>query len=253
MLKIKNLRACIKGKEEPLLKGLDLHIKPGEIHAVMGPNGAGKSALAKTLAGHPDYQAEGEAVYTVHFKNKNLLSLSPEERALEGVFMAFQYPVEVPGLSNLHFLRAAFNGLCRHHGTKEMEEKEFQDFALKKAERIGIGKDFLLRNLNENFSGGEKKQNEVLQLLVFSPRLAILDETDSGLDVDSIQKIAKGVQSFHDKDRSLLLITHYHRMLQLIRPDFVHILIDGRIRESGGFELAEKTDKEGYDRFMDKP
>ena len=241
----------IEGK--PLIESLNLHIKPGEIHAIMGPNGSGKSTLAKVVSGHPQYEvAGGEILYNRNFKDSDLLSMAIDERAKEGVFMAFQYPVEVYGLNNMSFLHAAFNSLCRHHGTKEMGEKEFQDFAFKKAERLGIDEVFLSRNLNEGFSGGEKKQNEILQMLILSPRLAILDETDSGLDVDSIQKMAGGIQAFHNKDNALIVITHYHRMLELVRPHFVHIMIKGKIKKTGGFELAEQIEEQGYDWVSEK-
>ena len=246
MLKIKDLKVNIDGK--PLLENLNLQIKPGEIHAIMGPNGSGKSTLAKVISGHPQYEVTGgEALYNKNFKDVDLLSLGIDERAKEGVFMAFQYPVEVYGLNNMNFLHAAFNSLCLHHGTKEMGEKEFQDFASRKAEQLGIDKVFLSRNLNEGFSGGEKKQNEILQMLILSPRLAVLDETDSGLDVDSIQKMSKGIKAFHNKDNALIVITHYHRMLELVRPDFVHIMVKGKIQKTGGFELAEQIEEQGYD------
>ena len=242
MLTVKNLKVDIEGG--PLIKNLGLSVKPGEIHAIMGPNGSGKSTLAKVISGHPQYEvAGGEISYNTNFKDCDLLSLSVDERAREGVFMAFQYPVEVYGLNNMNFLHTAFNSICRHHGIKEMEEKNFEDFALKKAERLGIKKEFLFRNLNEGFSGGEKKQNEILQMLIFSPRLAILDETDSGLDIDSIQKMAKGINDFHTKEKALILITHYHRMLELVRPGFVHVMIKGEIKKTGGFELAEQIEK----------
>ena len=233
---------------ETLLNDLNLQVKPGEIHAIMGPNGSGKSTLAKVISGHPQYQVTGgNVLYNVNFKDVDLLSMDISDRAKEGVFMAFQYPVEIYGLSNVSFLQAAFNSICHHHGIKEMGEEEFQNFACKKAEQLGIEKGFLFRNLNEGFSGGEKKQNEILQLLVLSPRLAVLDETDSGLDVDSIQKMAKGIQAFHNKEKALIVITHYHRMLELTQPHFVHVMVDGKIQKTGGFELAEQIERQGYD------
>lgn len=252
MLTIKNLKVDIEGG--PLIKNFGLHVKPGEIHAIMGPNGSGKSTLAKVISGHPQYEVvNGEISYNTNFKKFNLLSLSIDERAREGIFMAFQYPVEVYGLNNMNFLHTAFNSICRHHGIKEMEKEIFQDFAIKKAKELGVKKEFLFRNLNEGFSGGEKKQNEILQMLIFSPRLAVLDETDSGLDIDSIQKMAKGINSFHNKENALILITHYHRMLELIRPKFVHVIMDGEIRKTGGFELAERIEKKGYDWLSKNP
>lgn len=252
MLTIKNLKVDIEGG--PLIKNLGLCVKPGEIHAIMGPNGSGKSTLAKVISGHPQYEViNGEIFYNTNFKELNLLSLPVDERAREGIFMAFQYPVEVYGLNNMNFLHTAFNSICRHHGIKEMEENKFQDFAIKKAEQLGIKKQFLFRNLNEGFSGGEKKQNEILQMLIFSPKLAILDETDSGLDIDSIQKMAKGINAFHNKENALILITHYHRMLELVKPKFVHVMIKGEIKKTGGFELAEQIEKRGYDWLVKDP
>ena len=240
MLKIKNLKVSVGG--EALLKGVNLDVQTGTVHAIMGPNGSGKSTLAKVIAGDPSYEiAGGNILYEVGFKDRDLLSMDISDRAKEGIFMGFQYPVEIPGLNNLIFLQTAFNSLCEHHGTPPMKEKKFADLAQSKAKVLGISTDFLSRNLNEGFSGGEKKQNETLQLLLFSPRLAILDETDSGLDVDSIQKVARGIQQFRGKDNALVLITHYNRLLELVRPDYVHIFINGKIQKSGDYSLAEKN------------
>ncbi|MCY4513069.1 MAG: Fe-S cluster assembly ATPase SufC [Bdellovibrionales bacterium] len=246
MLNIKNLKASAGG--EALLRGVDLNVQTGTIHAIMGPNGSGKSTLAKVIAGDPSYEVSaGNIFYEVGFKDQDLLSMDIADRAKEGIFMGFQYPVEIPGLNNLVFLQTAFNALCKHHGTPPMDEEKFKAFAQSKAKELEINPEFLSRNLNEGFSGGEKKQNETLQLLLFSPRLAILDETDSGLDVDSIQKVARGIRQFHKKDNALVLITHYNRLLELVRPDYVHVLIDGKIQKKGDYSLAEKIEKQGYD------
>ena len=246
MLKIKDLKASING--ELILDKLSLNIPEGEIHALMGPNGSGKSSLAKVLAGDPQYKViEGKVLYENNLKERDLLSMSISERAREGVFLAFQYPVEIPGLNNIEFLKTAFNSTCEQTGVSPLKEEDFKQFAHQKAAELGVEKEFLNRGLNEGFSGGEKKQNEILQMSILSPRLAILDETDSGLDVDSLQKMAQGIKAFHGKDKSLLLITHYHRLLELVRPDSVHIILNGQIRQSGGFSLAQKIEAQGYD------
>ena len=246
MLRIENLKVNI-GKET-ILNGLNLNIKAGETHTIMGPNGSGKSTLAKILAGDDQYEVlDGKVFYDVNFKEKDLLSLEVSERAKEGVFMAFQYPIAVPGLNNMEFLRAAFQAVCKHHGIDTMTDSDFEKFAVQKAKELEVDEEFLKRDLNEGFSGGEKKQNEILQMMILSPRLAVLDETDSGLDVDSIQKMARGINKFRNKDKALLLITHYHRLLDLVRPDFVHIIIDGQIKQSGDFSLAQKIEDQGYD------
>lgn len=251
MLKVSNLHVRAGGRMA--LNGLDLHVRAGEIHALMGPNGSGKSSFAKALAGHPDYQVvKGEALFEVNLEPQSLFGMDISDRAKNGVFMAFQYPLEIQGLGNMSFLQAAFNEQSRHQGAAALDESAFKALAEKCAQKIGLDKSFLARNLNEGFSGGEKKQNEILQMLILSPKLAILDETDSGLDVDSTQNMAKGVKAFHDKGKAILLITHYHRIVRLCQPDKVHVLSNGRITQTGGLELAERIEKEGYAPFSQK-
>lgn len=242
MIEIKNLSASVEDK--PILKGLNLTVNPGEIHAVMGPNGAGKSTLAKVLAGHPSYEITGGSIY---FKGQDLLALEPEERAHLGLFMSFQYPIEIPGVSNMVFLRSAINAKRKAHGEKEISLHDFEKLLDEKMALMEIKPEFKERNLNEGFSGGEKKRNEILQMAVLDPDLAILDETDSGLDIDAMRVVAKGVNQLMNPKRGLILITHYQRLLDYIKPDFVHVMLDGKIVQSGGPELALKLEEKGYD------
>lgn len=245
MLRIQNLYAQTEGHS--ILNGINLEIKAGEIHAIMGPNGSGKSTLAKVIAGHPEYEiSQGEILYEKDFYYQDINKWTPEERAKEGLFMAFQYPVEVPGVSNLNLLKASFNSICKHQGVPEMEEEEFVSFVKKKAEMVGLPVAFLDRSVNEDFSGGEKKRNEILQMAVLSPRLAILDETDSGLDVDSMSMIAQNLNNLRNKKNAFLLITHYNRLLSHIKPDFVHIIQEGKIQKSGSHQLANELEEKGY-------
>jgi Fe-S cluster assembly ATP-binding protein len=241
MLEIRNLHATVDGKE--ILKGIDLTVRPGEIHAIMGPNGSGKSTLSRVLSGHQDYVVTaGEIAYD----GKDLLGMSPEERAREGVFMAFQYPVEIPGVSNLYFLKAALNAQRQHRGLPELDAMDFLALVRQKLKLVEWDDKFLNRPVNEGFSGGEKKRNEILQMAVLDPQLAILDETDSGLDIDALRIVATGVNTLRSEKHSVILITHYQRLLNYIVPDYVHVLADGRFVRSGGKELALELEEKGY-------
>ena len=242
MLEIKNLHASIAGKE--ILKGINLAVNAGEVHAVMGPNGSGKSTLAQVLAGHPAYEVtEG----TVTYDGRNLLELDPEVRAQEGIFLAFQYPVEIPGVTNAYFLRSAFNEIRKSKGLEELDPLEFLDLIEEKMKLVDMDVSMLNRSVNTGFSGGEKKRNEILQMAVLSPRLAILDETDSGLDIDALRIVAEGVNKLRRPDNATIVVTHYQRLLNHIIPDQVHVLSAGRIVKSGGKELALELEEKGYD------
>lgn len=242
MLEIKDLYVNVEGK--PLLKGLNLHIKAGEIHAIMGPNGAGKSTLAKVLAGHPSYEVTGGEVW---FKGENLLELEPEERAHAGFFMSFQYPIEIPGVSNIQFLQTSYNSIRKARKEPEMILEEFEKYLEEKMALMEIKPEFKIRDLNVGFSGGEKKRNEILQMAVLNPKLAILDETDSGLDIDAMRIVSKGVNKLMNDDMGLILITHYQRLLDYIKPHYVHVMLDGKIVQSGGADLALELETKGYD------
>lgn len=242
MLSIKNLHAGIEGKD--ILKGIDLEIKKGEVHAIMGPNGSGKSTLASVLAGKPEYEVTEGAV---SFEGKDLLELAPEERAGEGVFLSFQYPVEIPGLSTTNFMKTALNEVRKYRGQEELDAATFLKLMREKMKLVEIDQSMLSRSLNEGFSGGEKKRNEIFQLAILEPKLAILDETDSGLDIDAIRIVAHGVNQLRSSENAILVITHYQRLLEYIVPDFVHVLYDGRIVKSGTKELAFELEKKGYD------
>jgi Fe-S cluster assembly ATP-binding protein len=242
VLEIKDLRASAGDKE--ILKGITLAVRPGEVHAVMGPNGSGKSTLAQVLAGHPAYEVTGGSVT---YDGRDLLDLEPEERAQAGLFLAFQYPVEIPGVTNAYFLRAAYNEIRKARGEEEIDSIDFIDLLEEKLKLVEWGPEIMSRAVNSGFSGGEKKRNEILQLAVLEPRLAILDETDSGLDIDALRIVASGVNKLRSKDRSFIVVTHYQRLLNYIVPDYVHVLSGGRIVMSGGKELALELEAKGYE------
>ena len=246
MLEIKNLHARVDGKE--ILKGLNLTVNAGEVHAVMGPNGSGKSTLAHILAGRAGYEVTAGSVT---YLGKDLLAVSPEERAREGVFLAFQYPVEIPGVNNVYLLKAAFNAARKQRGEEELDAMDFLALVKAKMQFMEMDPSFLNRAVNEGFSGGEKKRNEILQMLVLEPKLALLDETDSGLDIDALKVVAKGVNKLRDPQRAIVMVTHYQRLLDHVVPDQVHVLAGGRVVKSGGKELALELEKRGYDWLKD--
>ena len=242
MLNIKDLYSAVENKK--ILEGLSLDVKAGEVHAIMGPNGSGKSTLANILAGKDGYQVtKGSVLY----EDKNLLELSPEERARKGVFLAFQYPVEIPGVNNIYLLKAALNAIRKHKGEPELDAMEFMSLVKEKMKLVQMNEDLLTRSVNEGFSGGEKKRNEVFQMAILEPKLAILDETDSGLDIDALRIVAEGVNSLRNEERAFILVTHYQRLLNYIKPDYVHVLGKGKIIKSGGPELALELEEKGYD------
>jgi len=241
MLSIKNLHATVGGSA--ILKGLNLEVKAGEVHAIMGPNGSGKSTLANVLAGRDNYEVTDGSV---EYLGKDLLELEPEERACEGVFLAFQYPVEIPGVSNVYLLKAAVNAIRKHNGEKELDAMDFLKLVKDKVKLVEMKEEFLYRSVNEGFSGGEKKRNEILQMAMLEPRLAVLDETDSGLDIDALKVVADGVNALRSEDRAIVLVTHYQRLLDYIVPDYVHVLSEGQIVKSGDKTLALELEEKGY-------
>lgn len=241
MLHIKNLQASVDGR--PILKGLDLDVEAGQVHAIMGPNGSGKSTLANILAGRETYEVTGG---TVTFEGRDLLDMPPEERAREGIFLGFQYPVEIPGVSNTYFLKAAYNAIRKHRGLDEVDAMDFLKLAKEKARLVKLDPALLNRPVNEGFSGGEKKRNEIFHMAVLDPKLAILDETDSGLDIDALRIVSEGINALRSPHRAQVLVTHYQRLLSYVVPDFVHVLYDGRIVKSGGRELALELEEKGY-------
>ncbi len=247
MLKVRNLHARVAGRE--ILKGIDLNVKRGEVHAIMGPNGSGKSTLARVLAGHPEYEVtEGE----VQFESKDLLDMDPEVRAREGVFLAFQYPVEIAGVNNAYFLKSALNTVRKERGLQELDAMEFLTLVRARMKELDMDESFLNRPVNESFSGGEKKRNEIFQMAVLEPKLCVLDETDSGLDIDALKVVSQGVNMMRSPDRAFVLVTHYQRLLNYIVPDHVHVLSEGRIVRSGGKELALELEDKGYS-WLEQP
>jgi Fe-S cluster assembly ATP-binding protein len=247
MIKIENLHVEVDGNQ--ILKGINLEVKAGETHAIMGPNGSGKSTLAQVIAGHEDYEVtQGK----VEYLNKNLLEMDVDERACEGVFLAFQYPVELPGVNNTYFLKSALNAQRKYRGEKEIDAMEFMDLISDKIKLLNLKDSLLKRPVNEGFSGGEKKRNEIFQMAVLEPKLALLDETDSGLDIDALRVVAEGVNTMRNKDNAIIIVTHYQRLLNYIIPDFVHVLVDGKIISSGNKNLALELEEKGYDKIIEE-
>ena len=244
MMKIENLHAKIGEKE--ILKGIDLELFKGKVHAIMGPNGAGKSTLSKTIVGHPDVEVtEGKILY----KGKNIVEMEPEERALEGIFMSFQHPVEIPGVNNAYFLRTALNAKRKHQGLKPLNAAEFLKLLKAKIKELGMKEEMIHRSLNEGFSGGEKKLNEILQMEILEPDFVILDEIDSGLDIDALKKVSEAINNMRDENRTFMIITHYRKILDYIEPDYVHVLKNGKVLKTGGLEIVDALEKEGYKIF----
>lgn len=242
ILEVRNLKASINNIE--ILKGLNLTVNQGEIHAIMGPNGSGKSTFSKVIAGHPAYQVLSGDIF---FKNQNILNLEPDERSHSGIFLAFQYPIEIPGVSNEDFLRLAYNAKLKSNNKSEIDPIEFLSLINEKLKIIDMSSTFLSRNVNEGFSGGEKKRNEILQMALLDPELAILDETDSGLDIDALKIISKGINNYMTKNKAIILITHYQRLLDYVKPDYIHVMQDGKIIKTGNAQLAEELEKRGYE------
>tara|TARA_Y100000590_G_scaffold460709_1_gene620639 strand:- start:31663 stop:32442 length:780 start_codon:yes stop_codon:yes gene_type:complete len=249
MLEIKELHAVVAENQTEILKGINLSVKAGEVHAIMGPNGSGKSTLANVIAGQPDYEVSSG---TIEFKQEDLLSLPPDERALKGIFLAFQYPMELPGVRSWQFIKAALDAKLRHTDKKELTAREFDKIFKETTASMDMSQDLMRRSVNEGFSGGEKKRSEMIQMLLLSPELAVLDETDSGLDIDALKTVANGVNRHRNENNAVILVTHYQRLLNYIKPDYVHVLINGRIARSGGAELAKELESKGYDWIKDE-